>query len=85
MNSVSQIVLLHRLEQSVSNPNLEELYRNRTYQLVFRKMLDMRTELENTSKDIKAQSKDRLSASDRLALLDYLLDLPLEIIEGDNK
>lgn len=43
----------------------------------------MRCELENTAKDTKAQSKDRLSASDRLSLLDYLLDLPLEIVEGD--
>ena len=45
-------------------------------------MLDLRSELESTAKDIRAQGKDRLSASDRLALLDYLLELPIEIIEG---
>ena len=39
----------------------------------------MREELENTAKDIKAQGKDRLSASDRLGLIDYLIDLPLEL------
>jgi len=46
-------------------------------------MIEIREELASTITDIKQPAKDRLSASDRLGLLDMLIDLPLEIAQGE--
>jgi len=47
-------------------------------------MIELRGELSSVVTDIRQSAKDRLSASDRLGLIDLIVDMPLEIVQGND-
>jgi len=73
------------LSKSVHHRKLEELYKNKMYQKIFAELLKYRNEYDADILNPELDITQRVIAVEKKRVIDIIIDLPLDIVEAEDR